>query len=224
MYQKLILASIALMAVLPGCNQQSPANTEPNKAAVEPIRPDIKDIAGIELGKAMVIPECRKEEYHYSIVYATDNASYPCFKNSLGAGNSLKTKADLPHGPKYDFSWAIELGSAAVPAGVSSAAFIWMIDGTPENIILETGGLEEQERLYALLVAKYGTPTRSNISQMQNAMGARYQAIEASWGLRSMTVRFYGMFDNPKKGAITASTPKAEQRCLDTQPKTSKAF
>ena len=157
-------------------------------------------------------------------MYAMDNVSYPCFKESQGAGNSLKTKADFPHGPRYDGNSDIELGSTAVPAGVSPTATIMLLDGKPEQVSLKTDGMEQQERLYALLVAKYGTPTQSNITQLQNAMGARYQGIEASWQLKNMTVQFYGMLDSPREGYIIASTTKGSKWLSDRQPKSSNTF
>jgi hypothetical protein len=218
------LASMIVGASLMGCTQQEPSSPARAKTAVAPSQPDIRDIAGIELGKEIAIPECKKEKAYGMIMYAMEDVSYPCFKESQGAGDSLKTKPNFPRGPQYDGNSDIELGSAAVPAGVSPTATIMLLDGKPEQVSLKTEGSEQQERLYALLIAKYGVPAQSNISQLQNAMGARYQGIEASWQLKSMTVQFYGILDNPREGYIIASTAKAAKWRSDRQPASSNTF
>ena len=222
--QRAILVSFFVTALLVGCAQENSSTPEPLESIDAPSQPEIRDIAGIELGKNIVIPECRKEKAYGIIMYAMDNVSYPCFQESQGAGNSLKTKADFPHGPEYDGNIEIELGSEAVPSGVSSTATIMLLGGKPEQISLKTEGAEQQQRLYTLLVAKYGTPARSNISKLQNTMGAHYQGIEASWQLESMRVQFYGILDNPREGYIIASTPKADKWLSDRQPKSSNSF
>ena len=187
--QREILASILVVLSLAGCAQETSSAPKPVAPANVPSQPDLRDIAGIELGKEIVIPECKKEKAYGIIMYAMDDVSYPCFEDFQGAGNSLKTKPDFPHGPQYDGNSDIELGSEAVPPGVSPTATIMLLDGKPEQVRLKTEGAEQQERLYALLVAKYGAPTHSNVSQLQNAMGAHYQSIEASWQLKSMSVQ-----------------------------------
>lgn len=222
--QKAILTSLVVAASLVGCTQESSSTPEPAKSADVPSQADIRDIAGVELGKEIVIPECKKEKAYGIIMYALHNVSYPCFKDFQGAGNSLKTKPDFPHGPQYDGNSKIELGSEAVPSGVSPTATIMLLDGKPEQVSLKSEGAEQQEHLYALLSAKYGTPTQSNISQLQNAMGAHYQGIEASWRLKSMTVRFYGILDSPREGYIIASTAKGDKWLSDRQPKPSNSF
>ena len=73
--------------------------------------------------------------------------------------------------------------------------------------------------LYALLVAKYGEPTYTNISQLQNQMGASYQGVEADWELTSMSVQFRGIDGRATEGYIAATTPAGTQFHNDRQPK-----
>ena len=185
---------------------------------------DVRDIAGIELGKDLVVPECKKEKAYGMILYAMDGVEYPCFEESGGAGGTLETAKDLPRGPDHNGVQSIELGTAAVPSGVEPTASVLMIDGTPEKVTLKTEGTAVQERLYGLLTSKYGAPTQSNVSQLQNAMGARYQGIEASWQLPGMSVLFLGVANRPGEGLIVATTPKGEQFFQDRQPKSASGF
>jgi hypothetical protein len=139
------------------------------------------------------------------VLYADTDVTYPCWKDSSGARGTLATAADLPHGPRYNGSQDVQLGAAAVPAGVAPVARILMIDGKPEEVWLTTDGPDSQGRLYQLLVAKYGKPDSTNLEQLQNGYGARYDGISATWRFQNMTLEFDGVLSHDS-GAIVART------------------
>lgn len=209
------LAAVLLIAVCGGCDRSSTVLGKPHAADAaggkQRVDRDVADIAGITLGARIHIPECGKERRHGVIIYATEGQVYPCFEDFRGARGTMKSAAGLPKGPDYDGVTSIELGSSAVPAGVSAKANILMLDGVPEQVSLSTDGVESQDRLYALLIEKYGPPSETKEVQLQNAFGAQYRSIEASWVLRRINVYFFGVLDSPSEGKITARTDKARE-------------
>ena len=59
-FQRASLVSIVVSVSLMGCAQETSSNPTSPKTAEMPSQPDVRDIAGVELGKEIVIPECKK--------------------------------------------------------------------------------------------------------------------------------------------------------------------
>lgn len=228
MNRVLFALTAAFVVLSSGCDR--PAVDRPAPHAVEtsakdqPGDRDSVDIAGIALGRKIQIPECKKERRQGMILYATESQAYPCFEDVRGARGTMKSQAGLPEGSDYDGVTSIELGSAAVPAGVSPKANILMLNGVPEEVSLSTDGVESQDRLYALLIEKYGQPSETKEVQLQNAFGAQYRSIEASWALRRINVHFFGMLGSPSEGSIIAGTARAREFFLTRRNEAASSF
>ncbi|HIE4485189.1 TPA: hypothetical protein ACXM52_000312 [Stenotrophomonas maltophilia] len=228
MNRVLFLVTAALVVLCAGCDRPAIDRPLPHaadtSANAQPSYRDAVDIAGIALGTKIQVPECKKERRQGMILYATENQAYPCFEDVRGARGTMKSQAGLPDGPDYDGVTSIELGSAAVPAGVSPKANILMLSGVPEEVSLSTDGVESQDRLYALLVEKYGPPSETKEVQLQNTFGARYRSIEASWVLRRINVHFFGVLGSPSEGSIIARTDKAREFFLTRRNEAASSF
>lgn len=218
----------ACVVLCAGCDRPAVDRGLPHATATSAKRQaadlDVVDIAGIALGSKVQIPECKKERQHGMVLYATENQAYPCFEDFRGARGTMNRQIDLPRGRDYDGITSIELGAAAVPAGVSPKASILMLSGVPEQVSLTTDGVEVQDTLYALLVAKYGSPSDTKEVQMQNAFGAQYRSIEASWVLGRMNVHFFGVLGSASEGSIIASTDKAREFLLSRRSEAASSF
>ena len=83
---------------------------------------------------------------------------------------------------------------------------------------------EVQERLYALLMSKYGKPASSNVVNLQNAMGANFQGIEAVWNMGRMQVKFIGVLGSHSEGLIVAVTPQGRAFLESRRPKAGTSF
>ncbi len=222
------LAAAVLIALCSGCDRSSADREPPHVVGAlgkdQSGDRDAADIAGITLGTRVQIPECKKERQQGLVIYAAEGQVYPCFEDFRGAMGTMKIQASLPEGPDYDGVTSIELGSAAVPVGVSAKADILMLDGVPEQVSLSTDGIESQDRLYTLLVEKYGPPSETKEVQLQNAFGAEYRSIEASWVLKRINVYFFGVVGSPSEGRITARTDKAREFFLTRRNEAASSF
>lgn len=195
----------------------------PSRPAAAPAR-DVVEIAGIELGTAMIIPECSKDDLYGVITYTPRSAHYPCFQKTSGAGGTLTQAPDLPRGAKHNGVIDIELGETAVPLGVSPTARMLIVDGVIEEVRLDTDGADSQARIYKMLLAKYGDPSYMNVAHLQTAMGGRFEGINAWWALPRMRVEFYGVLRRHDEGLIVASTAQAVQFWNERGPERASGF
>ncbi len=158
------------------------------------------------------------------VIYAFEDVGYPCWQDSSGAGGSLTSAPDLGKGPEHNGVGDIHLAAESVPAGVETTARVMMLDGRVEEVWLPTDGADSQERLYAMLVAKYGEPDSSNVTQLQNGFGAQFAGIDATWHFPAMRLRFAGVLGQRDTGAIIASTPAAQRFSQQRQPARANSF
>lgn len=154
------------------------------------------------------------------ITYAYPQGPTPCWTNDYGDERSLKSAPDFPHGPRHEGLRSVHLGTAAVPEFVDENADILILNKKVEELRLDTAGADVQDAIYMGLVIKYGPPTYTNSPPDRPHFGA----LHASWEFPSMSVRYYGYFDDPRKGAIIASSPAAEKWWAARQPKHADGF
>ena len=219
-------AVILGICAISACSEPLPSAT--NAAAPAPTLPvvDIRDIVGIELGAPLTVPECKKTSELGFPSYASTGVTYPCFRDytELVTHPTVRTKPDLPRGPEHNTTFQVELGPSAVPPGVSDTASILMIDGVPRQVALSTSGVSVQQDILALLTAKYGKPSSLDIDHLQNAMGAQYESIKASWQLATMRVIFSGMVSRADGGVILVTTPQSDKWSDERRAPTAKSF
>ena len=198
------LGGLALSALLVGCGEHS---TTPQQSEVQaaPQRPERTALIGFELGQKIAIPECSKERSYGMVLYTVPPQDFPCWRNTSGARNTLKTEPDFPVGPMHNGRHDVLLDPSRIPSGIEDEASLLLIDGSIEEVWLRTSGPDSQELIFQQLVAKYGEPDVSNVQHLQNAMGATYDGITATWRFQAMTMNFVGVIDH-ESGAIVAVT------------------
>ncbi len=77
-----------------------------------------------------------------------------------------------------------------------------------EGIEFPTAGLSSQELVLAQLSEKFGKPTTLTSVTKRNAMGARFEVLEAQWRLPTITISLYGALDTFDKGRVEICRPR----------------
>ena len=81
-------------------------------------------------------------------------------------------------------------------------------DGVLVGLEFHTGGVSSQDVVYRELVQKFGQPSSRYTEASQNAMGARFDVINASWD-GAVVVTFYGALGKLDDGVVTIDLPRA---------------
>ncbi|MGB3391807.1 MAG: hypothetical protein WA956_11710 [Stenotrophomonas sp.] len=197
------LAAFLFVTILASTFQTNAANKTPK--APEPIRasPSL-DLAGVSFGQPIAIQECpsqliAKDYRAYRSEYEIKAPDKPCWKHSY----TSKPTTPLPNSGKVSV-----IPENQFP-GVKDIN-VKLIDGIVEDITLITYGEGVQDKIYASLVQKYGSPTTREVTKAQNRMGAEFSNIVAEWKFTNLTVSFAGIIGSIDTGIVSASTPKAE--------------
>lgn len=194
-----------------GCQQRSSPPARPRPAPAPQSKPfDATDIVGITLGAPADFPECAKESTQGYISYKYPPSPIPCWKNTNGPGKSITSKQSLGLADGERTERTLELGNAGAPRGVMPWAKVTFVGNVPQEVSLQTD-VDDQQSIYEMLTSKYGKAGVSNVKDLQNAMGARYQSIEAQWTLPSMTIIYFGMLKRDE-GMVIASTKEELKR------------
>lgn len=75
-------------------------------------------------------------------------------------------------------------------------------DGTINFASVETGGAKYQEEIFDLLTTRYGKPSAIKRSVVQNAFGAQFEKIEATWSLNDGSLIFHGVEERIDHGSM----------------------
>lgn len=149
-------------------------------------------IFGIELAAPLAVRECPSK---YGVVKES-----PCYRRDNKTGPLLNETIEVvfPSELKPDLT---PLSHVAVHA----------VDGAAERISFWTHGLSSQDRVYAALVAKFGSPGSVERRAATTRYGAVFDALEASWALPDgTTVEMAGVFDSTTRGLAVIETPKGK--------------
>lgn len=153
-------------------------------------------IYGIEVGAAINAPECQKTTLGNSVSYAPSTPS-PCMRGASATAGP----GDFSNGGFMAFPWGDAPKYAATNmVGISATA------GIVGVVRVSTTGYRVQDLMLADLTAKYGRPTSSKTVPFQNAMGARYDGIAASWDLGPYQIEFLGMTTATDAGSLLVGT------------------
>jgi hypothetical protein len=80
-----------------------------------------------------------------------------------------------------------------LPKGLSQYLQMVLVDGRVEEIRIDTRGQPWQSEILAALTEKYGKPTYSGRTPVQNLMGAQFESQDARWEFDDMQVSFVGL-------------------------------
>ena len=183
----LTLGSAGLFLVAPAHAQKTPDMT----------------VFGIAIGQSLAIPDCEKvsnSDYVSEICIGISFSRQP--DESVDALGARRAYIVIPR----------ELEQVnAEQYGLDGGWFnnsVVLINDAPEQIRIGTqGDGNNQEKTMVMLVNKYGKPTNRSVQSLQNACGATFSAIHATWRFKTLTVEFYGRI-NANKGLIEISTPR----------------
>lgn len=164
---------------------------------------DTSTIFGMELQKPFVMPECPFERIGKNLFdYFPPPKIGVCYQ-MMDDKNAGKSR---PLNERVKLKWP-DKGSPDLVSGYSAMAKI--IDGNIEEVSFNTLGLVSQERDFNALKQKYGEPTESTKNAVQNAYGAQFLPIRASWVIGDITVTFDGAAGQTNSGLVRVATLKS---------------
>jgi hypothetical protein len=105
----------------------------------------------------------------------------------------------------------IMFATGSMPRFADESGWVDVDDGKIVRVNVKTGGVSTQDAALVALTSKWGKPTRARRVPMQNAMGGRFNALEAVWKLpdgyqAELTGIVGGEID---AGSIVLSSPRA---------------
>ena len=83
------------------------------------------------------------------------------------------------------------------------------VNGVLIGLHFLTPGVSAQETALEQLKQKYGEPTSLSTRTVQNAFGAKFEAISAVWELKGLRVSFEGVTGKIETGEVLVDLPDA---------------
>lgn len=143
------------------------------------------DAYGLTLGKPLDLPLCPTQ----------------------GAVGYVRPQSGACHHPESDGKRTILFSASEWPsevrrieAALDSGGALNLLNILPEAVA--------QDLVLEQLVRKYGRPKTRGTIPMQNAFGAQFSAITATWESHTLRVEFIGMLDR-NVGSLLIGTPAA---------------
>ena len=207
---------------------QEPAHPKTSYATpVKRSAPDTR-VFGLRLGAVPSVPECHRDSkelgpgrYQYSgTSYQDEDGKWVffiadrCYENHETYSGPHPTPDNYGEGPTMGPVRNGDITFRFPITGPDSAAFGGdkirgeIIEGKLENLLIETSGAKAQIGVLRQLVNKYGKPSSSLRTHLQNGFGAKYEGIEAHWIFTNLIVDFYGIGDKVDEGYVSIYTPK----------------
>ncbi|WP_200230272.1 hypothetical protein [Rubrivivax gelatinosus] len=157
-------------------------------------------IFGMQLGARLSVQECEKVKTATTVIYRPA-VNAPCFKRLWSSGETGRITTDTV---------AISLPIGQIPSPMSGTEVMALVlDGNLEGVGFNTAGIRTQEIALAELTEKFGPPDSLERRPAQNALGASFDVIYATWSQSGPVVRFDGASGNITSGFVTVDTPKA---------------
>lgn len=119
--------------------------------------------------------------------------------------------APLPTGPKYTLDAMVP----SAPRGTQRVT-LTVLDGLVESVNVTTNGYSSQASILKALEDRFGAPESSSANPVQNAMGASFEALQASWAVGHVGIRFNGILGRIDRGSVRVSTPKGDEDLVST--------
>lgn len=149
----------------------------------------VMSVFGLPLGEPFDVPVCKTDNYGS---YLGPKQGY-CFKPT----SSEEIAQPLVPIRSFSGTQGLVYASGERPSvifpGVGVDAFVDLIDGRLEGVRFKTQGIQSQQQDLETLISKYGKPTSSKTTKLQNGYGATFDNISASWRLKNLTVQFQGV-------------------------------
>ena len=153
-------------------------------------------VLGLQLGAPLSLPECPLLRAP-DIYEPPDMATAECWAAMPNAQH--ETLIVLPEAKLLTYDYLEQVHGVRV------------IDGNIECIDLSTRGHTAQDAAMAILIEKFGQPTKQSSTAVQNGFGAIFLARSAQWNRDGYVVKFDGVDSSLDQGRITIRTAK----CMD---------
>lgn len=150
-----------------------------------------KTFLTLPLGEPFSIPDCMHDKAKTTACYWAPNG----YMQSLGANKGpLKTySVSIP--PKLKPSLFL-----------ASDTWIDVRNGRITSVRTSTLGIIVQDRIFDLLVEKYGPPAYRGSVALTTLMGVSSEAILATWKTQGLRIEFYGATTSIDRGEIVVMT------------------
>jgi hypothetical protein len=160
-----------------------------------------RDALGFEFGKPLALPTCKVTSTSGAITFYASATAHPCLQPG-----GLK-----PGGPAAPRAGFIHFPASERPDIASSERIGYQLDasGNLALLVIGTSGHASQERVLQALVTKYGQPSIRAAVPMQNAIGAKFDSIRATWSDGTLDVAFVGVGGSIDSGSVVIGTPAA---------------
>jgi hypothetical protein len=180
-------------------------------------RADMK-VFGIQMGAPLSLPECSKLK---GIGMYLGTQSQWCWEFSLGMPQS-KTFTPTPS----DGTLLIMFPASDPPSLVSTGPLMAeMRRGTVVEINFRTSGVKDGPDILKALTGKYGKPSSQETREVQNAFGAKFQALAATWRLPGLVVDFDSAPSRIDSGLVVIDLPSfRDERESDAKKSAGKAL
>lgn len=164
-------------------------------SAFSPAAANGVSVFGLEIEKQFAdFPECETEQIGSLTAYKITQRQ-SCWRpdGSSAAGHLRRVR--------------ISFNYAERPSILSTGELVIELDNDlVEAIYFSTGKLSGQAVVMRALVSKFGKPMTHHVTPLQNAYGARFQAIDAHWAIGSVNVDYDADSDDDNTGQVSVTS------------------
>lgn len=188
--------AIALTGCLAACATTPPAQHPCSAPAGIAAPVDAQHaIFGLALGQPLALPECPKIGAGAHIQYGYSKESCYQRTTNIAACSAL-----------IDGYARIEFPVLSLPYWAKSVT-ARVVEGRIEGIRIYTSGIKGQKPALDALSEKFGKPSSSLNTEVQNRMGAKYQSLNSLWTVSDVSVVLIGTTGHLDDGEVEIATP-----------------
>ena len=197
MLTKFRATTFLLAGILSGCaTAPPPAPPCSAPAGVASTVDSMHSVFGIALGQPLAIPECPKYGSGSFIRYGFSKEA--CWQRPVDAAGCTSIT---------DGYAGVEFPVLTLPHWTrTSRVSVRIVNGRVEGARIYTSGIKGQDAALQALTEKYGKPSSSLNTDVQNRMGAQYTSLNSSWKVGDLTVVLLGTIGRLDEGQVEIST------------------
>ena len=195
---RFILASGLLVIILSGCATAPPPAPPPCSAPAVPAAAadPVHTVFDIALGQALNLPECPKYRSGSLIRYSYSKEA--CWQRTVNPAECS---------PIADGYVDVEFPVLTLPYWTGTSRItVRVVGGRVEGARIDTIGIKGQEFALKALIEKYGEPSESFNTLVQNRMGAQYTSLNSKWKVSDVTILLFGTTGHLDEGQVEIAT------------------
>jgi hypothetical protein len=164
-------------------------------------------VFGLEIGKPVQLPECE------FVMIGKEMRDYISPVHQRTCVTVMRNFYSNAHARTLFFSYADE--PKIVDQSKNATNLILDQNGALIGLQFPTSGISSQSTVLDQLTTKYGKPTESQATHVQNQLGAQFDVLHALWNLPGITVLFHGALTKIDEGFVTIDSPEAAKLRAD---------